>query len=149
LARSFGLSHRASALAGVLALGVSSVYGPGIEGTFGYGLIPHQVGAPLVVFALGALVRLWLDPGARRVVPLAASVAGVLLVHPISAVILAVLGAVVIGLMEVEGAVVRRIKAVRARRAGRGSRARPARPGRPAGKNLPRIFPARRGPEGQ
>lgn len=104
LARGFGLARRAAALAGVLALGVSSLYGPGIEGVFGLGLVPHQVAAPFTVFGLGAVVRLWLDPGLRRVLPLALSVTAVVLLHPISAFILAVLGGVVVVLMEAERA---------------------------------------------
>ncbi len=132
LARSLGLSHRASALAGILGLGVSSVYGPGIAGTFEIGLVPHQVAAPFAVLGLGVVVRMWLDPGPGRAVSLCLALSILVLVHPISAVILAVLGAVVIGLMELESAVVehRRAGGWEGRRAARRRRMRRARQGR-------------------
>ena len=116
MARAFGLSRRAAALAAVLSLAVSSTYGPGIEGTFASGLVPVQVAAPFMVFALGQAVRLWLTPRPGLIARLAAAVAAVVVIHPISAVILAALGATTIVLLAVERATVDRLEATAARR---------------------------------
>lgn len=116
LARGFGLSRRVAGLAGILSLAVSSVYGPGLEGTFTSGLAPAQVSAPLVLVALGTLVRLWLRPRPALVVPLALSVAAVIVTHPISAVIFAVLGATIVVLLLVERTVNERFEDAERRR---------------------------------
>ncbi|HYT38370.1 MAG TPA: hypothetical protein VEN99_02600 [Acidimicrobiia bacterium] len=91
LARSYGLSRAAAGLAAVLSLLVSSPYGPGLQGTFVVGLVPHQIGAVLFCVALGAVVRT-LDRAAGRRWPTVAAVAsaGLLVTHLISALILAV-----------------------------------------------------------
>jgi len=89
LARSYGLSRAAAGLAAVLSLLVSSPYGPGLEGTFVVGLVPHQIGAVLFCLALGAVVRS-LDGGVRWRWLAASAGAGLLVTHLISALILAV-----------------------------------------------------------
>jgi hypothetical protein len=91
LARSYGLSRAAAGLAAVLSLLVSSPYGPGLQGTFVVGLVPHQVGAVLFCLALGAVVRT-LDgsAGGRWPVVAAFAAAALLVTHLISALILAV-----------------------------------------------------------
>ncbi len=97
LAGSFGLGRRAAGLAAILVLGVSSPFGGvGLEGTFGIGLIPNQLGAVFTCLALGAMLRLVTDPGPRRVVVAGVALAAVFVTHAISAVILAVLLAIIL-----------------------------------------------------
>ena len=97
LAVSFGLGRRAAGLAAILVLCVSSPFGGiGLEGTFGIGLIPNQLGAVLTCLALGAMLRLVADPGPRRVVMAGVALAAVFVTHAISAVILAVLLAIIL-----------------------------------------------------
>jgi hypothetical protein len=97
LAVSLGLGRRAAGLAAILVLCVSSPFGGiGLEGTFGIGLIPNQLGAVFTCLALGAMLRLVTDPGPRRVVIAGVALAAVFVTHAISAVILAVLLAVIL-----------------------------------------------------
>ena len=97
LAVSFGLGRRAAGLAAILVLCVSSPFGGiGLEGTFGIGLIPNQLGAVFTCLALGAMLRLVTDPGPRRVVVAGVALAAVFVTHAISAVILAVLLAIIL-----------------------------------------------------
>ena len=97
LAVSFGLGRQAAGLAAILVLCVSSPFGGiGLEGTFGIGLIPNQLGAVLTCLALGAMLRLVADPGPRRVVMAGVALAAVFVTHAISAVILAVLLAIIL-----------------------------------------------------
>ena len=97
LAVSFGLGRRAAGLAAILVLCVSSPFGGiGLEGTFGIGLIPNQLGAVLTCLALGAMLRLVADPGPRRIVMAGVALAAVFVTHAISAVILAVLLAIIL-----------------------------------------------------
>src|SRR4029453_8156750 len=92
LAVCFGLGRRAAGLAAILVLGVSSPFGGvGLEGTFGIGLIPNQLGAAFTCLALGAMLRLVADPGPRRMLVAGVALAAVFVTHAISAVILAVL----------------------------------------------------------
>jgi hypothetical protein len=97
LAVSLGLGRRAAGLAAILVLCVSSPFGGiGLEGTFGIGLIPNQLGAVFTCLALGAMLRLVTDPGPRRVVIAGVALAAVFVTHAISAVILAVLLAIIL-----------------------------------------------------
>ena len=76
---------------------VSSPFGGiGLKGAFGIGLIPNQLGAVLTCLALGAMLRLVADPGPRRVVMAGVALAAVFVTHAISAVILAVLLAIIL-----------------------------------------------------
>jgi hypothetical protein len=90
LARSFGLSRPAAGLGAVLATSVSNPFGLGLEGTFGTGLIPHQVGGVLFCLALGACLRLLDDRRARWRALAATALAGLAVTHLISALVLAV-----------------------------------------------------------
>lgn len=94
LARSFGLTRRGAGFAAVVTLVVSGPYGPGLHGTFQVGLISHQLGAVLFLLAFGALVRLFGDPRPRWVLLAAAGLAGLLVTHVISVLILGVMLAV-------------------------------------------------------
>jgi hypothetical protein len=97
LAGSFGLGRRAAGLAAILVLCVSSPFGGvGLEGTFGIGLIPNQLGAAFTCLALGAMLRLVTDPGPRRMMVAGVALAAVFVTHAISAVILAVLVAIIL-----------------------------------------------------
>jgi hypothetical protein len=97
LAVSLGLGRRAAGLAAILVLGVSSPFGGvGLEGTFGIGLIPNQLGAVFTCLALGAMLRLVADPGPRRMMVAGVALAAVFVTHAISAVILAVLLAIIL-----------------------------------------------------
>jgi hypothetical protein len=97
LAVSFGLGRRAAGLAAILVLGVSSPFGGvGLEGTFGIGLVPNQLGAAFTCLALGAMLRLVADPRPRRMLVAGVALAAVFVTHAISAVILAVLLAIIL-----------------------------------------------------
>jgi hypothetical protein len=97
LAGSFGLGRRAAGLAAILVLCVSSPFGGiGLEGTFGIGLIPNQLGAVFTCLALGAMLRLVTDPGPRRMMVAGVTLAAVFVTHAISAVILAVMLAIIL-----------------------------------------------------
>jgi len=91
LARSFGLSRRAAVLAAILAYVVDNVFGVGVSATFVIGLVPHQVAAPLFCVGLGACWRVLsgAEQGARRAA--VCSTAGLVLLHPISLMVMAVM----------------------------------------------------------
>jgi hypothetical protein len=97
LARSFGLGRRASGLAAVLSLLVSTPFGVGLQGVFETGLVPHQVGVVFFCLALGAAVRTTADGRRRWVVLLAASLAALAVTHLISLLILGVMLLLTIG----------------------------------------------------
>jgi hypothetical protein len=99
LARSFGLSQRASGLAAVLSILVSTPYGVGLRGLFETGLVPHQVGAVFFCLALGAAVRTTEDGRRRWIVLLAASLAALAITHLISLLILSVMLGLTLGLL--------------------------------------------------
>ena len=58
LARALRLSPVGAAVSGVMALGVSVIFGVGPAGTFESGLIPHQVCVPFFLIALAGVVHL-------------------------------------------------------------------------------------------
>jgi hypothetical protein len=90
LARSFGLDRRASGIAAVLSLAVSSPFGGvGIAGTFGVGLLGHELGALGFLVTLGAILRTLVDPRARWVLLTAVGFMLLCITHPISALLLA------------------------------------------------------------
>jgi hypothetical protein len=91
LARSFGLGRRASGLAGVLSVLVSTPFGIGLRGLFETGLVPHQVGAVLFCLALGAAVRTTEDDRRAWIVLLATSLAALAITHLISLLVLGVI----------------------------------------------------------
>ena len=90
LARSLGLGRLASGVAAVLSLLVSSGFGPGLQGLYAVGLVSHQLGAPLFLVALGALLRVPTDPRRRWIVLAAVALAALAITHLISLMILAV-----------------------------------------------------------
>jgi hypothetical protein len=90
LARSLGLGRLAAGVAAVLSLLVSSGFGPGLQGLYAVGLVSHQLGAPLFLLTLGALLRIPRDPRRRWVLLGAVSLAALLVTHVISVMILAV-----------------------------------------------------------
>ncbi len=90
LARSFGLDRWASGMAAVLSLVVDSPFGGvGIAGTFGIGLLGHELGAIGFLVALGAVLRSLVDPRPRWVLLTAVAFMLVCITHPISALLLA------------------------------------------------------------
>lgn len=92
LARSFGLGARASGLAALLSLAVASCCGGvGMPGTFGIGLHPHALAALPALVNLGAALRIVRYGRRRDVLATAVSLALVILLHPISALLLALL----------------------------------------------------------
>ncbi|MGH9009151.1 MAG: 6-pyruvoyl-tetrahydropterin synthase-related protein, partial [Acidimicrobiia bacterium] len=91
LARSFGLGRRASGLAAVLSVLVSTPFGIGLRGLFETGLVPHQVGAVFFCLALGAAVRTTEDDRGEWIVLLATSLAALAITHLISLLILGVM----------------------------------------------------------
>ena len=91
LARSFGLGRRASGLAAVLSVLVSTPFGIGLRGLFETGLVPHQVGAVFFCLALGAAIRTTEDGRRRWVVLLAASLAALAVTHLISLLVFGVM----------------------------------------------------------
>jgi len=107
LARSYGLSREAAGLAAVFSLLVSSPFGPGLQGLYGIGLVPHQVGAVFFCLALGSFVRLLTgaDTGRHRryQVLAAVSTAGLLVTHVISVLVLATVVAITLVLAAASG----------------------------------------------
>jgi hypothetical protein len=97
LARSFGLDRSAAGVASILVLCVSSPFGGvGLHGTFGIGLIPNQLGAVFTLVALGGILRIVTDSRAQWVLLTSTALAALLVTHAISAIILAVLLAVIV-----------------------------------------------------
>lgn len=90
-ARSLGLSRLAAGVAAVLSLAASTPFGMGLQGLFGTGLIPHQLGAIFFFLAFGSCLRLLRDPRARWVLLASVSIALLLVTHLISVMILAFL----------------------------------------------------------
>jgi hypothetical protein len=105
LARSFGLGRRASGLAAVLTVLVSTPYGVGLRGLFETGLVPHQLGAVFFCLALGAAVRTTDDASRCWIVVLGTSLAALAITHLISLLILGVMLGLALGL----SATVRRV----------------------------------------
>lgn len=103
LARSFGLGRRASGLAAVLSVVVSSPFGVGLKGLFETGLVPHQLGAVLFCLALGAAVRIADDRRRRWVVLFAVSLAGIAVTHLISLLVLGVMLALAVAILAATG----------------------------------------------
>ena len=99
LARSFGLGQRASGLAAVLSVLVSTPFGLGLRGLFETGLVPHQVGAVFFCLALGAAVRTTEDDRRAWIVLLAVSLAALAITHLISLLILGVMLVLALGLL--------------------------------------------------
>ena len=97
-ARGLGLGRRAAAMAAVLSLLVSNLFGVGLAGLYVIGLVPHQLGAVWFFVALGALARIPLDPRARWVTLGAVSLAALAVTHLISLMVLVVLVVVLGGL---------------------------------------------------
>ena len=103
LARSFGLGRRASGLAAVLSVLVSTPFGIGLRGLFETGLVPHQVGAVFFCLALGAAVRTTGDGRQQWVVLFATSLAALAITHLISLLVLGVMLVLTLGLLAVTG----------------------------------------------
>jgi hypothetical protein len=103
LARSFGLDRRASGLAAVLSVVVSSPFGVGLKGLYETGLVPHQVGAVFFCLALGAAVRTVDDDRRRWLVLLAVSLAAIAVTHLISLLVLGIILALVVAVLVATG----------------------------------------------
>ena len=84
-------------MVGVAALAVSSDRGGGLEGLFLTGLVSQDVALPVLLVALGAIVRVWKGQrdGARPTA--VAAISFLLITHPPSVVLLAWLAVVVVG----------------------------------------------------
>ena len=91
LARSMGLSARASGVAALLSLLVNSPFGVGPSAVFGPALIPQQVGAILACLCVGGVLRTLTDGRARWMALTALSGALLLSTHVITAFIVLVL----------------------------------------------------------
>ncbi len=94
VARSFGLGRVTAGVAAVLSLAVNNPFGVGIQGTFNVGLLSHQFAVPFFFLALGGVLRLLDDPRRRWMVLTAFSTSALLLSHVVSALIFAVVLAV-------------------------------------------------------
>jgi hypothetical protein len=88
-ASSLGLCRRGAGLAAILALLVSDPFGVGISGLFGDGLLENQVGSVAFFLALGALVRVAVDPRPRWILFGAGALAALLVSHLLSTLVLA------------------------------------------------------------
>jgi len=91
LGRSLGLTRRGAVLAAVLAYAVDSPFGVGTTATFVIGLVPHQAAAPLLCVALGACWRILDGQRGHTTTIAVAAMGGLLLLHPISVLVVAVL----------------------------------------------------------
>jgi hypothetical protein len=99
LARGLGLDRRSSGVAAILALGVNNVFGVGLAATYTIGLVPHELGAVLFCVALGSMLRSVRQPERRWVVIGGVSAAGLLVTHPLSAVVLVIFGALTLPML--------------------------------------------------
>jgi hypothetical protein len=99
LSRSLGLNRWASWAAGLLALTVSSDRGGGIEGVFSTGLVSQHVALPVLLIALGAIVRIWNGERGRTRIIAIGTVSFLLITHPPSLVLLAWLSLVVLAVL--------------------------------------------------
>jgi hypothetical protein len=89
LSRALGSSRVAAAIHGLLGLTASVPFGGGLYGLYSTGLVPQALAFPLQVAALGALIRVSKTGTRRSAAGLAALVGALLLLHPISVVVLA------------------------------------------------------------
>jgi hypothetical protein len=110
LARSLGLNRWASWVAGLLALTVSSDRGGGIEGVFSTGLVSQHVALPVLLIALGAIVRMWNGERGRSRTIAIGTVSLLLITHPPSVVLLAWLGLVLLAASAIFNPATRRVR---------------------------------------
>lgn len=97
LARSLGLSFRASAISALLTPLVSSRFGVGLEATFGVGLVTQQTGAVLWLLCLGGLIRTLTHADRRWVALTAILFAAHAVTSPVSVASLVLVGGVAAG----------------------------------------------------
>lgn len=90
LCREVGLTRRAAALAGVLTLFVGASVGGGLAGLYGVGLVPQAVAAPAQLLVLAGIVRTVRTGSVRVAAATALGVGWLLVLHPISLLVLAV-----------------------------------------------------------
>ncbi|MEO8694560.1 MAG: hypothetical protein ABI658_13640 [Acidimicrobiales bacterium] len=81
LARSFRIGNVGAGMYALGALTVSVVYGPGLRGTFLYGLMNHQLAIPIALCCIGAFVRLLDGPTRVPEVVAATTAAGLVMTH--------------------------------------------------------------------
>ncbi|MDP9452121.1 MAG: YfhO family protein [Actinomycetota bacterium] len=99
LARSFGLDRRAAGLAALLTLAVGGpLAGVGLHSQFEVALVTNGLGALWWCLALGAIVRQLGDPRPRWVLLAATTGAALVLTHVVSALVLALVATLVVGL---------------------------------------------------
>ncbi len=91
LSRSLGSTRRRAAIHGTLGLCVSFGFGGGVAGVYSQGLLPHAVAIPLLLVTTSALVRSARTSRTRPLALGALGVAGLVLVHPISVIVLVTL----------------------------------------------------------
>ncbi|MCU1496319.1 MAG: hypothetical protein JWM47_272 [Acidimicrobiales bacterium] len=91
LSRALGSTRLAAALHGMLALTVSVPFGGGLSGLYSTGLVPQALAFPIQVAALAAILRLSTTGSRRSAAAVAALIGGLLLLHPISVAVLALM----------------------------------------------------------
>jgi hypothetical protein len=91
LSRELGSSRLAAAIHGSLALLISFPYGGGLDALYGPGLVPQTLAIPLQVLVLAGLLRIVRTGSWRSVAVTALGIAGLLVLHPISLLILLVM----------------------------------------------------------
>lgn len=92
LSRELGSSRTTAVIAGGLALFVSFPFGGGLAAIYQTGLIPQGLAVSIQVAALAGLLRVARTGSMRAMAGTAALVAGLLLLHPISLLVLLVVG---------------------------------------------------------
>jgi len=89
LGRAMRLSPVGAGVAGAMSLAVSVPFGVGASGTFGNGLVPHQVSVPFFLLVMAGVVHLTRAPSRRWTLVTAGSAAMIMVTHSLSLPILA------------------------------------------------------------
>ena len=89
LSRALGSNRLIAAIHGMLGLTVSVPFGGGLSGLYSTGLVPQALAFPMQVATLAAILRLSATGSRRSAAAVAALVGGLLILHPISLVVLA------------------------------------------------------------
>lgn len=98
LGRILGLRQVGAAVAGGVSLAISVPFGGGVAGTFGNGLVPHQIALPLSLVSLAGIARVSEGPSRRWMAVTATTLAAVVVIHPVSMPIIAIAASLILAL---------------------------------------------------
>lgn len=99
LSRELGSTRTAAAIHGVAALAVSFRFGGGLAGLYGSGLIPQGLALPVQLWTLAGGLRVARHHDRRAMAGIALGVAALAVLHPISLLVLAIMGAPLVAVL--------------------------------------------------